>query len=245
MFLRRVFSAAVVACAFPVVGCAVQDDTQEDVTQEDVTQELESKMDKASYAVGVQLGNFVKEGVEFLDMEVFQRGLMDAIGGKDLALDEGSMQQAFIGFQQQVTAKQQDALSEKTKTAKVDGETFLQANGKKDGVVVLPSGLQYKVIKSGSGATPGGQDMVLAHYRGTLIDGEEFDSSYSRGAPSSFPVNRVIGGWTEALQLMQIGDKWELYIPYDLAYGSQGNAGAGIAGYSALVFEIELVGINP
>ncbi len=202
-------------------------------------------MDKASYAVGVQLGKFVKEGVDFLDMEVFQRGLMDAIGGKDLALDEGSLQQAFIGFQQQVTAKQQEALSEKSKTAKADGEAFLQANGKKDGVTVLASGLQYKVIESGSGETPGGQDMVLAHYRGTLIDGEEFDSSYSRGEPSRFPVNRVIGGWTEALQLMQVGDKWELYIPYDLAYGNQGNPAAGIAGYSALVFEIELVGINP
>ena len=228
MFLRLVISAAVVGCAF-----------------QGTAQELESKMDKESYAVGVQMGLFIKEGVEFIDMEVFQRGLMDAVGGKDLALDEGSLQQAFIGFQQQVTAKQQEALSEKTKTAKADGEAFLQANGKKDGVTVLPSGLQYKVTESGSGATPGAQDMVLAHYRGTLIDGQEFDSSYSRGAPTKFPVNRVIAGWTEALQLMKVGDKWELYIPYDLAYGSQGNPAAGIAGYSALIFEIELVGINP
>jgi FKBP-type peptidyl-prolyl cis-trans isomerase FklB len=228
MFLRRVFSAAVMGCAF-----------------QSNAQELESKMDKASYAVGVQMGKFIKEGAEFIDMEVFQRGLMDAIGGKDLALDEGSLQQAFIGFNQQVTAKQQDALSEKTKTAKADGEAFLRATAKKEGVVVLPSGLQYKVIESGTGDTPGREDMVGVHYRGTFVDGEEFDSSSSGGKPSKFPVIRVIGGWTEALLLMQIGDKWELYIPYDLAYGSQGRPNSGIPGYSALVFEIELLEINP
>ena len=123
------------------------------------------------------------------------------------------------------------------------GETFLAENGKKEGVVSLPSGLQYKVVDEGTGETPAATDTVVTHYRGTLIDGKEFDSSHRRGEPANFPVNRVIAGWTEALQLMQVGAKWELFIPPDLAYGERG-AGREIGPHSTLIFEIELIGIQ-
>ncbi len=202
-------------------------------------------MDKESYSVGVQLGGLIKDGIGRIDMEVLQRGLMDAANGKGLALDEGALRQAFMAFQQAVMAKQQTAAAAKAEQAKPEGEAFLEANAKKEGVVVLPSGLQYKVNESGTGETPGLTDKVSAHYRGMLVDDTEFDSSYKRGKPTTFPVNGVIAGWTEALQLMQVGDKWELYIPYNLAYGVNGNPRAGIAGYSALKFEIELVAVNP
>ena len=134
-------------------------------------------------------------------------------------------------------------IGEQAKENQEQGETFLAENEKKEGVVALPSGLQYKVVDEGTGETPAATDTVVTHYRGTLIDGKEFDSSHRRGEPASFPVNRVIAGWTEALQLMQVGAKWELFIPPDLAYGERG-AGREIGPHSTLIFEIELIGIQ-
>ena len=196
----------------------------------------------AGYAIGQQFGGFLKDAKESFDMEALIQGLNDAIEGKEPMFSQEEMQNAFMQFQQVAMEAQQKAAAEQAARAKEDGLKFLEENAKRDDITVLPSGLQYEVVESGSGATPTPEDTVVAHYRGTFIDGEEFDSSYSRGEPAEFPVTRVIKGWTEALQLMKVGDKWKLYIPSDLAYGEGGNQ--RIPGGSVLLFDIELVGIK-
>jgi FKBP-type peptidyl-prolyl cis-trans isomerase FklB len=202
---------------------------------------LVTEMDKVSYAIGVQLGtNFKKQGID-IKIDKFIQGLKDATAGKKLELTEAEIQQTMMSFSQRMRAQQQE--KQKADAAKniAAGKVFLAANAKKEGVKVLPSGLQYKVIKKGTGKTPTAADKVKTHYRGTLIDGKEFDSSYKRGKPAEFGVKNVIKGWTEALQLMKEGGKWELYIPSNLAYGERGNR--GIPGNSTLIFEIELIEI--
>jgi FKBP-type peptidyl-prolyl cis-trans isomerase FklB len=200
---------------------------------------LVTEMDKVSYAIGVQLAtNFKKQGID-LKIDKFVLGLKDATAGKELELTDQEIQQTMMAFSQKMRAQQQE--QQKADAAKnLDaGKAFLAANGKKEGVKVLPSGLQYKVIKEGMGKTPTIADKVKTHYRGTLIDGTEFDSSYKRGKPAEFGVKAVIKGWTEALQLMKEGDKWELYIPANLAYGER--ARPTIPANSTLIFEIELL----
>jgi len=202
---------------------------------------LVTEMDKVSYAIGVQLGtNFKRQGID-IKIEKFVQGLKDATAGNKLELTEQEIQQTMMAFSQKMRAKQQE--KQKADAAKnlAEGKAFLYANGKKEGVKVLPSGLQYKVLKEGTGKTPTIADKVKTHYRGTLIDGTEFDSSYKRGKPAEFGVKAVIKGWTEALQLMKEGDKWELYIPADLAYGER--ARPTIPANSTLIFEIELLEI--
>lgn len=196
----------------------------------------------AGYAIGQQFGGFLKDASDSFDMDALIQGLNDAMEGKDPIFSEEEMQKAFMQFQQVAMAAQQKAAAEKAAAAKVEGLAFLEENAKREEVTVLPSGLQYEVIESGDGATPQPSDTVVAHYKGTFIDGEEFDSSYSRGEPAEFPVTRVISGWTEALQLMKVGDKWKLYIPSELAYGDQGNQ--RIPGGSVLLFDIELLSIK-
>ncbi|HEY5648397.1 MAG TPA: FKBP-type peptidyl-prolyl cis-trans isomerase, partial [Nitrospiria bacterium] len=184
--------------------------------------ELESKEDKISYSIGFDIGsNFKKQEIE-IDPDVFKKGIEDAIGGKDPQLTSEQMVEVLNSFRQEMMAKQQQKMSEVAENNKKEGETFLAENKKKKGVKTLPSGLQYKVITAGKGKKPTADDTVKTHYKGTLIDGTEFDSSHKRGQPAEFPVKGVIKGWTEALQLMPIGSKWELYVPSDLAYGQQG-----------------------
>ena len=195
---------------------------------------LKTEMDKVSYVIGTQLGqNFKMQGIE-INIEFLTSGLKDAMEGKELALSQDEIRQVMTSFQQSMMAKQ---------AAKnlADGKVFLEANKAKEGVKVLPSGLQYKVIKEGTGKTPTVDDKVRTHYRGTLINGTEFDSSYKRKQPAEFPVKGVIKGWTEALQLMKEGGKWELYIPANLAYGEL--ARPGIPPNSTLIFEIELLAV--
>lgn len=196
-------------------------------------QELKDDKDKSSYSVGVQMGNAIKAGKDLLNTEMVIKGLNDVLNGSALAMDEAECSTAFRQWQQQVRQGEADRMG-------TDGKVFLEENGKKEGVVTLPSGLQYKVLKAGSGASPGPADTVKTQYAGRLIDGTEFDSSIKRNEPFVTPVNRVIPGWTEALQLMKEGDKWELYIPQGLAYGAQG-AGNVIPPYSTLIFEMELL----
>jgi FKBP-type peptidyl-prolyl cis-trans isomerase FklB len=201
---------------------------------------LVTEMDKVSYAIGVQLGtNFKKQGID-IKIDKFVQGLKDATAGKKLELTEAEIQQTMMSFSQRMRAQQQE--KQKVDAAKniAAGKAYLAANGKKEGVKVLPSGLQYKVIKKGTGKTPTAADKVKTHYRGTLIDGTEFDSSYKR-EPVVFGVTKVIKGWTEALQLMKEGAKWELYIPANLAYGERGRP--KIPANSTLIFEIELLEI--
>jgi FKBP-type peptidyl-prolyl cis-trans isomerase FklB len=204
---------------------------------------LETLEQKASYSFGVDFAKRLKQQGIDLDITALNRGIMDAAAGKELALKEGEMSQSKAEYTQQLRAKlmeEQQQLAAKNLEA---GKNFLAENAKKEGVVTTESGLQYKVIKGGTGPTPKADDTVTTHYRGTLIDGREFDSSYSRGEPASFPVKGVIKGWTEALQLMKVGDKWELYIPADLAYGAQ-QRGELIEPNSTLLFELELLGIK-
>ncbi len=204
---------------------------------------LETLEQKASYSFGVDFAKRLKEqGIE-LDISALNRGIKDAASANKLAFEEGEMNQFKAEYTQQLRARllqEQQQLAAKNLAA---GKQFLAENAKKEGVVTTASGLQYKVIKSGTGSIPKPDDTVTTHYRGTLIDGREFDSSYSRGQPASFPVKGVIKGWTEALQLMKVGDKWELYIPADLAYGAS-QRGELIQPNSTLQFELELLGIK-
>jgi FKBP-type peptidyl-prolyl cis-trans isomerase FklB len=193
---------------------------------------LKTESDKVSYVIGAQLAqNFRTRGIE-IEIESLMWGLRDATAGKELALSQDEMRQVMAGLQRRMVAR---------RTAKdlAEGTAFLEANKAKEGVKVLPSGLQYKVIKEGTGKTPAAEDKVRTHYRGTLINGTEFDSSYKRNKPAEFPVKGVIKGWTEALQLMKEGGKWELYIPSNLAYGERGRP--SIPPNSTLIFEIELL----
>ena len=196
---------------------------------------LKTEMDKVSYVIGAQVGQgFKTQGIE-INVESLMRGIKDAMAGKELALSQDEMKKVMMSFQQRMVAKR---AAEAAKNL-ADGKAFLEANGTKEGVKVLSSGLQYKVIKEGTGKTPGPDDKVKTHYRGTLIDGTEFDSSYKRNQPLVRAVKGVIEGWTEALQLMKEGCKWELYIPANLAYGERG--GPGIPPNSTLIFEMELL----
>ncbi len=201
---------------------------------------LESADAKANYSVGYQIGgDFKRQGVP-VDSNALLAGIRDAIEGGEPRLSEEERRTALTELRRRVVAAEQTGRQAEAEKNLAAAKAFLDTNRSKEGVTTLPSGLQYKVIKEGTGPKPGATDTVTVHYRGTLIDGTEFDSSYSRNEPAIFPVNRVIKGWTEALQLMGEGAKWELYIPPDLAYGERG-AGARIPPQSALVFEVELV----
>lgn len=198
-------------------------------------------MDKNSYALGMSIAhNMLQSGVREISFDDFTAGLKAALTGAETAItyeEAGTLLDEFFGKIQEEQAARQAEIGE---FMKKDGETFLAANAKKEGVTVLPSGLQYKVLKSGEGRKPGRTDKVRCHYEGTFPNGQKFDSSYDRNEPAVFGVNQVIAGWTEALQLMSEGSAWELYIPYKLAYGEAGAPGA-IPPYSALVFKVELI----
>ena len=202
----------------------------------------ETMQQKAAYAIGINFINSLKMQGITLDEPSLLRGIQDALKGQ-LVLSHAEMQSALDEFKQQLIIQQQLAQKTLLKKNQQEGEAFLSANKTKEGVVTLPSGLQYRIIKKGSGPSPKLTDKVTTHYRGTLIDGTEFDSSYSRNQPATFPVNGVIPGWTEALQLMHKGDKWQLFIPAELAYGNRA-VGDKIKPGSTLIFEIELLDIN-
>ena len=201
---------------------------------------IKTDADKVSYGIGLQLGQQVK-GQSFPDfsLDALVIGLSDIFNEKPLRFPEDEMQAAFSAINQLVQAEASNA-SESNKAA---GQAFLEDNAKKDGVITTESGLQYEIITEGTGPKPGQSDMVVTHYHGTLIDGSVFDSSVSRDEPAQFPVNGVIQGWIEALQLMPVGSKWRLAIPSDLAYGDQGSAPVVGPG-ATLIFEIELLEIK-
>jgi len=204
---------------------------------------LTTPADKFSYALGMKMGqNLHKQGVA-VNPAAFQRGLKDGlVGGKTLLTDDEA-QTAVMAVQNDLRKKQQEKMQEAATANKKEGDAFLEANKGKEGIVTLPSGLQYKIMKEGSGPKPTASDSVVCNYRGTLINGTEFDSSYKRGQPATFPVSGVIKGWTEALQLMPVGSKWQLFIPSDLAYGERG-PGPEIGPNSTLIFEVELLSIE-
>jgi FKBP-type peptidyl-prolyl cis-trans isomerase FklB len=204
---------------------------------------LKTERDKVSYSIGLDIGRMFKmQGVD-VDLELVTRGLKDAYTGSQSLLTDEEMQEVLTNFKKEFIAKQQELAKQQGEKNKREGEIFLETNKKKEGVQMLPSGLQYKVLKAGAGKKPTTTDTVTVHYRGTLIDGKEFDSSYQRGKPVTFPVNGVIPGWTEALPLMEEGAKWELFIPSNLAYGERG-AGREIGPNATLIFEVELISIE-
>jgi FKBP-type peptidyl-prolyl cis-trans isomerase FklB len=204
--------------------------------------ELRDRNDKTSYSVGYQIGgDFKRQGVE-LNPEALVRGIQDATGGVKPLMSQEEMKQTLVDLKRRIVAFQQEELEKMAEKNLSEGEAFRQENGKKEGVATLPSGLQYRIIKQGTGASPKPTDKVTVHYRGTLIDGTEFDSSYARNNPATFQVDRVIRGWTEALQMMKEGSKWQLFLPPGLAYGERG-AGAMIPPNSTLIFEVELLSV--
>jgi FKBP-type peptidyl-prolyl cis-trans isomerase FklB len=204
---------------------------------------LKTDKDKLSYALGMDLGTQLKSRSVDIDPEVFARAFRTALEGGTLLLTEEEKEAVIATLQQTMRTRQAEAARAAGEKNKQEGNAFLAANKAAPGVVVLPSGLQYKVLKEGTGRKPTLDDTVECHYRGTLVDGKEFDSSYKRNEPATFPVKGVIPGWTEVLQLMPVGSKWQVVIPPALAYGERG-AGADIGPNATLVFEVELVGIK-
>ena len=204
------------------------------------TPALKTTIEQASYAIGADIGkNLKRAGVE-VNGTLVAKGIMDALAGGKLLLSDAEMRTAITALQRDMAAKQEAKRAIDAEKNATEGKAFLTANKKKAGVKTTASGLQYRVIKAGKGASPKATDQVKTHYEGRLINGKVFDSSYKRGEPATFPVNGVIKGWTEALQLMKVGSQWELYVPAELGYGARGT-GADIGPNSTLIFKVELL----
>ncbi len=203
----------------------------------DSTATLNNVMDSVSYAIGINIGKNLKEqGLDSFNTKTMSHAIDDMLNGNKPMIEEAQAMQTLNNFFQNMKMQ-------KSEGSVGEGKKFLEENAKKPGVVALPSGLQYQILKEGTGAQPGINDMVTTHYHGTFIDGKVFDSSVERKEPATFPVNGVIAGWTEALQLMKEGAKWKLFIPYNLAYGEQGSRG-GIPPFSTLIFDVELIKVE-
>lgn len=239
-------TCAVAAASMAAVHA--QDDTKKpDAAQPGAKPEMSAKQ-QASYGIGMNIGRSIKQqglGADDLDASIVARGIFDALSGKESVLSQEELSAAFEELQRMVQARADAAAAKNAEK----GKKFLAANAKKPGIKTTKTGLQYEIIRSGNGPTPTKADTVTTHYKGQLINGEIFDGSYRGKAPTptdepiSFPVGGVIAGWTEALQLMKVGDKWRLFIPSELAYGERG-AGADIGPGETLIFEIELIAIK-
>jgi len=236
--MTKLFTMAVSILAAVVVlsgsACARQTTTSAD---------LKTDKDKASYAVGLNVGKSLQRESIDVDPAIVEQGIKDALaGGKTLMTDE-EVKAAMAALKAAAQKNQEAKMAQAGDANKKEGDAFLAANKTKEGVVTLPSGLQYKILTAGTGAKPTAADTVVCNYKGTLINGKEFDASSKHGGPATFPVSGVIKGWTEALQLMPVGSKWQLFIPPDLAYGQRG-AGGDIGPGATLIFEVELVSIK-
>jgi FKBP-type peptidyl-prolyl cis-trans isomerase FklB len=206
---------------------------------------LKTPKDKTSYAIGLSVGKSLAKDSIDVDIAVLLRGLKDALANGKVLMTDDEIKATMIALQTDLRKRQAEQAQIAADRNKKDGDAFLAANKALDGVVTLPSGLQYKILTEGSGPKPTASDTVVCNYKGTLLDNTEFDSSYKRGQPATFPVSGVIKGWTEALQLMPVGSKWQLFLPPDLGYGPGGNPRGGIGPNSTLVFEVELLSIQP
>ncbi len=203
---------------------------------------LASQKDKVSYSIGMDIGNNLKRQSIDVDPDLLAKGVKDVLAGGETLLSFEEAREALVALQQELREQAIERRKQDAERNRKEGEAFLAENRTKEGVVTLPSGLQYKILRSGDGASPTATDTVETNYRGTLISGMEFDSSYKRGQTAVFPVNGVIAGWTEALQLMKVGDMWQLFVPPELAYGERG---AGPIGPNAtLIFDVELLSIK-
>jgi FKBP-type peptidyl-prolyl cis-trans isomerase FklB len=208
---------------------------------------LKTRKEKFSYALGMNIGTGYSQGLKKqsvdVDWNLMAQGMKDAAAGAKTRLTQEEAQAVLNEVQTEIKKQQQEKTQQAAAANKTEGEAFLAANKSKDGVVTLPSGLQYKILTAGTGPKPTASDSVKCNYRGTLIDGKEFDSSYKRGQPATFAVGQVIKGWTEALQLMPVGSKWQLFVPSSLGYAERG-AGAEIGPNATLIFEVELLSIE-
>lgn len=240
--IRKVRTAGAIVCGVLATATLAQEPKPVEKPAA-VTGGLKSTRQQASYGLGITIGRQLKGQLIDPDLEPLIQGLKDGLAGRKSQLTDEQVQHALKSLQQEVMAKQQEAIKAETEKNKKAGADYLAANGKKEGVKSLPSGLQYKVIKEGTGATPKAADTVTIHYRGTLIDGTEFDSSHKSGQPLTYPVSKFIKGWTEALQLMKVGSKWQLAIPAELAYGESGSPPV-IPPNATLLFDIELLGVG-
>ncbi len=200
-------------------------------------------LEKTSYSLGVDIGKSFKMQGAPIEPDILAQGLKDALADRALAMSDSSMEACVMQFQQALASRQSERAAIASSENRKEGEAFLAENKKKAGVVSLPSGLQYRIVKEGTGATPKATDQVTVHYKGTLINGKKFDSSYDRNEPATFRLNQVIKGWTEGVQLMNVGSKFEFFIPSDLAYGDR-QMGADIPPGSLLIFEVELIGVK-
>jgi FKBP-type peptidyl-prolyl cis-trans isomerase len=205
---------------------------------------LTTSKQKASYAIGMNWGTGLHRQAIDVDSVALIQGMKDALAGGKTLLTEDEARAALMQLQKEMQEKQQAKAAQEGEANKKEGDAFLAANKTKEGVVTLPSGLQYRILTPGTGPKPTATDSVVCNYKGTLINGTEFDSSYKRGEPATFPVTGVIKGWTEALQLMPVGSKWQLFIPPDLAYGPRGTPGGPIGPNATLIFEVELISIK-
>ena len=205
---------------------------------------LKDQKQKVSYSYGVNYGNYLKRQSADLDLDVFVKGMKDALGSGTTLLDDKEIRDTITAYSKELRVKQEEKNKIIGEKNKKEGEVFLADNAKKPGITTTPSGLQYKVLTDGSGPSPKSNEVVTVNYRGTLIDGTEFDSSYKRGQPYTTSVMGVVKGWTEALQMMKVGSKWQLFIPSELAYGPRAG-GRDIGPNAVLIFEVELLGIKP
>lgn len=237
-----------------IVICCVLFAAAPAIAGKDKRTELKSEKDKTSYAIGYNTGVGLARNIEAqsldIDLNIVMHGIKDAFAKAEPQLPEEDIRAVLQALQQDLNEKRSKAMAKQQEEMKVlgeknrkEGEKFLKENAGKAGVTVLPSGLQYKVLAEGKGRKPTAADTVTVHYRGTLIDGTEFDSSYTRGEPTTFPLNRVVKGWTEGLQLIKEGGKVQLFIPSDLGYGERG-AGAQIGPNAVLIFEVELISVQ-
>jgi len=205
---------------------------------------LTTQKDKFSYALGMNLGTNLNRQSVPVNVDILMQGLKDALAGGKTLMTEDEARAAMVEVQNEIRKQMQEKAQAQGAANQKEGEAFLAANKSKEGVVTLPSGMQYKILQAGTGPKPTASDTVICNYKGTLIDGKEFDSSAKHGGPATFPVSGVIKGWTEALQLMPVGSKWQLFIPPQLAYAERG-VGNDIGPNATLIFEVELVSIKP
>lgn len=247
MRIQTLILTCTVAAASTITTQA-QDETKKPAAAQGPGKLVMSPKEKASYGIGMNVGRSIKQqglGADDLDASAVARGIFDALAGKEPLLSQAELSAAFAELQRMIEEKKAAAAAKNAE----DGKKFLAANAKKPGIKTTKTGLQYEIIRSGNGPTPTKSDTVTTHYKGQLINGDIFDGSYRGKAPTpadepiSFPVGGVIAGWTEALQMMKVGDKWRLFIPSELAYGERG-AGADIGPGATLIFEIELIAIK-
>lgn len=238
MMNKRLLMTGMLCSAAILAGCN-QGDAEKETTKEVQLQTLEQKV---NYAIALNMANNFKQREVPIEVDAFTQALKDVRDGTEPRLNEEQLQETMQTFQEQQMELQQQRQKEIADKNKADGEKFLSDNAAKEGVEMTESGLQYKVLEEGDGIQPAAEDTVTVHYEGRLVDGTVFDSSYERGNPATFGLNQVIPGWTEGLQLMETGSKYELYIPSDLAYGPGGNQ--GIPPNSTLVFQVELLEVE-